>query len=396
MNTIDGAPQLAFVDEYGDSRLATEDQSASTYFIITAVIVDGKNIETVRNEADRIRARHFQTGEMKSSSVAGNDQRRVKILNDLAKLDIHFYALAVDKREIRKDGGLAYKTSFLKFIHGALYNTLYRRYSDLAVVADQYGRPQFMADFIRYVEENSIPDLFRNSKFDFLPSDKEPLLQVADFFAGSLGRVFDPKKSTQQAKIFLEILEPKTLRIEEWPPKPRSIKPDILDKADSPHDSTIRNYCLNQAALFLEEHSSSKIEATQYQVEVLKHLLYVFRFVNSRKYVATWELKDALAELGLPSVDTHFLRSNVIAKLRDRGVILASSPQGYKLPIGVTDIRDFVEHGERIVMPMLNRIQSAREHILQMTKKEVDILNGDKYEKLRELLGNEGTRRKTE
>jgi hypothetical protein len=392
MDPIDEAPQLAFVDEYGDSRLATEDPSASTYFIIAAVIVDSKNVERVRNEADRIRARHFQTGEMKSSSVASNDSRRARILADLAKLDFHFYALAVDKREVKKDGGLAYKTSFLKFIHGALYNTLYRRYSNLAVVADQYGRSDFMAGFIRYVEKNKIPDLFRNSTFGFHPSDREPLLQVADFLAGTLARVFDPKKSSQQASRFLEILEPKTLRIEEWPPKPRSIKPDILDQADSPHDYTIRNYCLNQAALFLEDHSSEKDEVIQCQIEVLKHLLYVFRFVNSRKYVATGELKDALVELGFPPADTHFLRSNVIAKLRDCGVILASSQQGYKIPFGATDIRDFVEHGERIVVPMLNRIQSAREHILQMTKKEVDILSGDKYEKLRELLKSAGNR----
>lgn len=380
------AHQFAFVDEYGDPRLATEEPSASTHFIITAIIVDARALDAVRNAADGIRARHFQKGEMKSSLVKSDDNRRARILQDLVPLDFHFYSLAVDKSELRKDGGLAYKTSFLKFIHGALYNTLYRRFPNLAVIADEYGRPEFMQGFIRYVKDNKIPDLFRNSDFHFHPSKTEPLLQVADFLTGTLARVFDPKKLSPQANRFLEILEPKTLRIEEWPPTPRVIRPDIFDKSDSPHDYTIRNYCLNQAAHFFADHKAPKADEVQYQVEALKHLLYVFRFINSQKYVATVELLAALTDAGLPPIDTHSLRTNVIAKLRDAGVILASSQQGYKIPYGISDIRDFVEHGERIVVPMLNRIQTAREHILTMTKKEVDILSGDKYEKLRELL----------
>lgn len=112
-----------------------------------------------------------------------------------------------------------------------------------------------MSGFTRYVEERKIPDLFRKATFSFRESKSEPLLQVADFVTGTLGRVFDPKKSTPRASEFLDVLESKRLRIDEWPLKPRSIKSDILDRQDSPQDYAIRRYCLSQAALFLHEHS---------------------------------------------------------------------------------------------------------------------------------------------
>lgn len=144
--------QFAFIDEYGDPRLATEEESASVYYIVTAIIVDASSVEGTRKLADKIRSRHFQKGEMKSTQVGKDDNRRIRVLRELAGLDFHFYSVAVDKRAIRKGGGLIYKEPFLKFVNGRLYSVLYRRFENLAAIADQYGRQEFMSGFTRYYE----------------------------------------------------------------------------------------------------------------------------------------------------------------------------------------------------------------------------------------------------
>src|SRR5690606_18298111 len=97
-----------FVDEYGDAQLATEKQGATTYFIVTAIIVSA-DLMSVRKKAEEIRRSFFQTGEMKSSKVGGDDRRRLLILKDICALPINIYTVAVDKREIIKSSGLAYK-----------------------------------------------------------------------------------------------------------------------------------------------------------------------------------------------------------------------------------------------------------------------------------------------
>ncbi len=59
----------AFTDEYGDPNLATEKSGVSTFFIVTAVLVEDDKVEAMCRKAEVIRSRFFGRGEMKSSSV---------------------------------------------------------------------------------------------------------------------------------------------------------------------------------------------------------------------------------------------------------------------------------------------------------------------------------------
>ena len=52
-------------------------------------------------------------------------QRVVQVLTTLNPLPFKFYAVVIDKREIRRDSGLVYKDSFYKFLSGLLYKKLF-------------------------------------------------------------------------------------------------------------------------------------------------------------------------------------------------------------------------------------------------------------------------------
>ena len=99
------------------------------------------------------------------------------------------------------------------------------------------------------------------------------------------------------------------------------------------------------------------------QVVILKRLLYEVRFGDPRAYIPTQALQETLESVG-ESRDVQWLRSTVIAQLRDAGVLISSSPQGYKRPVAIADVGDFVAVTDTVVHPMLNRTARARDAVL--------------------------------
>lgn len=71
----------------------------------------------------------------------------------------------------------------------------------------------------------------------------------------------------------------------------------------------------------------------------------------------------------------NYLYRRIIAPLRDAGVILASSSQGYKIPVSVEDITTYINQTHTVVSPMLHRIGICRNLIKQQTNNDLDVLD---------------------
>ena len=89
---------------------------------------------------------------------------------------------------------------------------------------------------------------------------------------------------------------------------------------------------------------------------------------------------------GFPKMTSRVFRTNIIAKLRDAGVIIASSKSGLKIPSKVEEVVDFIEHGENIVFPMLQRMKRCCSIIKASTLGELDLLQINGNEKLKNIL----------
>ena len=134
----------AFVDESGNSDLDTTKGGSSGFFIVCSILVAEKDLDAAYAQAEELRKRHFQTGEIKSSKLKLKDSdRRAWILNELAELPFKLYFTVVDKSRIHKDGGLRIKTSFIKYVNGLLYERLFRAYPDLQMIVDEHGGQEF-------------------------------------------------------------------------------------------------------------------------------------------------------------------------------------------------------------------------------------------------------------
>jgi hypothetical protein len=101
-----------------------------------------------------------------------------------------------------------------------------------------------------------------------------------------------------------------------------------------------------------------------------------------------------LNELRAIKINQHYFRSNIVSKLRDSGVLIASSNKGYKLPVCLNDLYDFVNLSSLTIHPMIQRISKCREQILVATNNEIDILEQREYDYLKKVIKLERGERK--
>jgi hypothetical protein len=143
----------AFIDEYGNPNLETDIKDVSSFFIVSAVILDVTALAEVRTALEVVRRNHFQTGELKSRKLRGDRGRWLSVLSDLSPIPFRFAGFVADKRRIEKDSGLQWKQSFYKNLCGRLYGKLMRAFPALRIQADRYGDDKFKQGFAKYIQK---------------------------------------------------------------------------------------------------------------------------------------------------------------------------------------------------------------------------------------------------
>jgi len=376
----------AYIDEFGNSGLDFDNIQNSTHFIVTAIIVDDDSVEKLNESLDIIRATNFQQGEIKSSKVGNNDDRREKILREICTLDFTIYSIVVDKRMLYSEG-FRYKKSFYKFIHSLVDRELFKTFPNLEIIADEHGSNNFMTEFINYIRNNHIPDLFNQSSFRFTNSKELSLVQIADFISGTLARCYDATKLSESKDLFLEIIKAKIINIKLWP---ENYKPYTYEPADfEKFTPVISELGINLADQYIIDKSSSKEPMILDQITCLQYLLFYFKNINPTYYVPTFELINRVTKVRMSNtISIHYFRSKIIGPLRDNGLIITSCSKGYKLPSCESDLYDFLNHSNSIISPMIYRIDKAHKAVLLATQKRIDILEKDEYSNLRKLIEN--------
>ena len=107
---------------------------------------------------------------------------------------------------------------------------------------------------------------------------------------------------------------------------------------------------------------------------------------DTRGYIYTSELLGQLQNTDLARMSVTHFRMKIIGKLRDKGVIIASSSKGYKIPSRQSELYDFINHDASIVIPMLSRLKKCRDLIKLGTLNELDLLDHIEYKALRDYL----------
>lgn len=103
-------------------------------------------------------------------------------------------------------------------------------------------------------------------------------------------------------------------------------------------------------------------------------------------YIATEAIIEHLQYSDYGSISAQIIRTTIIAKLRDEGVLIASSNSGYKIPSKLSDMYDFAARVDSQVVPLLKRLKMAKTFIYKASMGEVDILKNDNFNILSRLI----------
>lgn len=304
-------------------------------------------------------------------------------------LPFNIYYLVVDKRKIYEQSGLRIKTSFYKFLNQMAYNALQKSFQKLTIVADETGSNEFMQSFSEYIKgHNPALSLFDEFNFRFNKSEHGVLVQLADIMSGCLAFCYDEnKKSKAEGSNYKTYLGKKIIGIQEFPRDPVTFRVEDQINFDSRDDATVANICLRKALAFKQEFKNKDAdENSKMQIAVLDYLL--FRFMNNsvRRYISTQELQNDLERKGFERLSTQSFRNRIIAKLRDHGVIIASSNKGYKLPSKKSEVEDFIKKTQGIIEPMLHRLKLCYNAIRLGSNGTIFMLDDPEYSTLKKLI----------
>lgn len=371
---------FAFIDESGNNALNTQKEGSTKYFVLAAVICDSESIIKLYQLADKISCEFYGGGEIKSNKNKG--ERRVKIINMLLESNVKFSTMAINKDEISKDSALDYKQIFIKYINKLFYSQLVINHQPLTIVADKHGGDEFSSGFIKYINNEFKDQLFMPVSVRHADSKKEKIIQIADLISGTV-RLFYEKKDKEINDIFLEYKKKCCLFIDEWPIV--YSRSNYVDRYDGAKDKLISDLSIALAQDFKRNNAGAVDEFTQMQISVIGHLLFNAVY-NDNKYLILSEIKNYLLSQGFSEVSDQQLRSLIVAKLRDAGVIIASSNEGYKIPTKYQDIIDFVEMVDGQVIPLIERLARARALIKSRSMGDYDLLESDRYLKLRGII----------
>jgi hypothetical protein len=374
-----------FVDEYGDAHLDTSKTGVSSAYIIAAVCVRAANLDEARLAAEAIRKRHFQSGEMKSSVVAGNDGRRLHILRDLSNIPGFVISYCARKGGIDSSSGLAYKKSFIKFFAKRLYDRIILCADEFRILIDEHGTPEFQTELRTHFEKTYRPDLFARATFSFGDSKTDVLLQTADFYAGTLARIYDEKKLSDRAEELRGVLRD-SVATTVWP-RSREGAFIPLEEHVSANDERIRRHCVKRAEAYLlslgqqPDDPDDRARATFVDTLIAHHT-----WGDPGTFLPTHMLKrEIAATLGEPISD-HRFRSAIVAKVRDADVVISSCSKGYRLPSSASDVREFAHFANSIIPAMVARVEKARRGIREATQGDVDILGDANLSELRAIV----------
>jgi len=370
-----------FIDESGDTSIDYERQGVTRRYILAAVMLSEHLVRQQTNAATNIAQEFFSGAEIKSSRVGGNLCRRKAILKKISNLKIKYYAHIIDKELIYKDGGLQFKKTFYKYLNGNLFERLFTNIHKTKVFLDKHGHSDFMESFAKYVKKRLNFPLLDSEFLQYADSKSAPLIQVADFIAGSISRCVEGKDPLKT----LNIISKNEIFTYKWPPKvsPKDTLTNLSEREQ--FDQIIMEQSVKKSKQYIIKNINSIDQETQTKVKTVEYLLHRF-FINPNEYVYSDEIIQHLTTIGVETIKRHTLLSGVIAPLRDADVIIASCNKGYKIPNSTINMREFVKTVDGLVVPYIQRLNTAREIMLLASSGKYDIVSELDFPRLNNFI----------
>ena len=369
-------PHQAFLAHREMNAMAAASDAGRT--LTVAVVVDDDDVPALRAAIGQL---YFEGDDAQSTAPT-----TARLAAALKAAPFRLYALAVDRQRLARDAGAARHASVEDFVNSRLYSVLFQDLLDVTVVADVQRDGVFATRFAAYVEQQPLPDLFSQLRINTIDSGSDAIMRLAHYLAAQVAALYDPASSIESRNALLAVLLTRQLRIDEWPPE---IESRLPANSDDDVNAEIRAIAMRAATRFLTDFAGVEDADIRKQHALLSYLLFRARFPAGPAgdgFTAAEELVDHLRSLGFDDVNDHHLRSNVVAPLRDRDILIASSARGYKIPTTYADMIGFAERIDGMVGPLLHRLKRANDLLRAESAGAIDFLAHERFGHLRALL----------
>lgn len=374
-----------FIDESGDENLNIS-SGASRFYVLAAVLVDEGRTQDFLAKAEALRRRYFQCGEIKSSKIGVNLDRRRKILayarENLSPFSVVAYRVRKDRVAVAS--GLKFPRSFIKYF--AKDFCRYLPASGLVDVRfDEKGRQNFKSEFVRYLKRKFPDDeLFPKKIFRTVDSKSCVGVQLADLYAGSIAKLIEGGL-VEHDKLYGELSQTCCT----WDFPNHRLWGAGGFAAEERHDLAVRSEALARAVRYVEHDCGDDgTEDSLLRVEFLKTLIEHSTSVGD-EFVLARDIESRLNQFLEKPMRRQLLRNRVVGPLRDRGLLISSkssgSHPGYKLPQSMRDIESYLELSAAQIVPSLRRVKSANQIVSVVTNGEVDLLSQGEFSCMKEL-----------
>lgn len=371
-----------FIDEFSTPDLEINKAGNEQFFVYSAVIIRETDLAAARETLSAVINKYYSTrGYIKSSKISKDERGYLLTLNTLTELRAlphSVCALVVDKSAISRDSGLSYKRSFVKFFNKLLTRHFVDQYDEFHIVADKTGSQEFQLSLQSYLEQNANlgRTLFSNNTFDI--SDDvtgEQLIQLADFYAGTIGRYYCGKYDRNRAEVINSTLRSKLSII--WYPDDYVSLIASSSQFDSSFDLELMKTAIETAEKYITSSSEDTIGR-----EIIQYLLQE-SVRNPRRPISSKEIKAYLLSRGIEIGDPI----TKISDLRGKGVLIISpiGKKGYKLPTSEEELADFYNRLSSNVIPQLIRGNVLNDVLNEKTIGKYNILGHQEFRLLCEL-----------
>lgn len=370
-----------FIDEFGNTAMNLSKEGTFSHFVYASVIIAEDNLEKAEQVRQLI-AKKFKLGvDIKSSNIKEKQfDKRLQILKYLIQnLDFTIDVLSIDKRRIESNG-LIYKRVFYKYFQTLYVSKYSKRYRSFYITADNVGE-DFRKELQHYVNKHGIQrELFNPERFFLLADDKEEkLLQLADFLAGCVGKIFCTSHAHERAREIYDII--KTRLSVDYFPYPEHKKAESINQ----FDNEIRNMNFELVKDYYETAQTSVDSET---IRFLEYLSLQSE-INSNRFISTTEIVTYL-QLFQPDFSKEKLRS-IVRELRYCGLFIVShsGKAGYKLATCYSDIAQHFEHFMKHVIPMLQKVSILNQKLSQNSFNKINLLEKDPtLKQMKELVSS--------
>lgn len=370
-----------YIDETGNTDLDVSKSGVTPYFIYAAVIIPDSELEKARTIHQSILKANFQNTYIKSAHIGNDKSGFAKYVDSFAKLNElnhHVSVLIVDKVKIPKTSGLSFKPVFIKFFQRLLSRIFLNSFKEFHIIADNTGSQEFKESLERYLADKGgiEPTLFSNNTFELAEDTKEEvLIQLADLYAGALGRYYCNCTEENRAKTIHDIIKSR-ISIEWYPDNcvPAVVATDTYNSA---FDAGLLSLSRNTAKEYIDRHPNELCNN-----ELLRYLLQE-SYIRPMRHISSKEIKAFLngknIEIGDPI--------EKISALRDEGVIIISpiGKKGYKFPTSKQELADFYNRLSSNIIPQLRRGFKLSKELSIRGYDQYNVLNEDEFIVLKSL-----------